>query len=143
MSAEVGAGVALVAGAGLAVTLIVLGVRRRERTGGFGHVPPPGPGAAVPAAEEYEFTLRGGAWVNGFNVSWPMATLRIGRSQAELDVPGVELIRVARGEVTGVRWIRRPLGLGIRFRTESGRLDKVTFWSVRPAAKRMRELGWS
>jgi hypothetical protein len=96
----------------------------------------------VPAAEEYEFTLRGGARVNGFNVTWPMATLRIGRSQAELDVPGVDLIRIARGEVTGVRWIRRPLGLGIRFRTGSGRLDEVTFWSVRPAAKRMRELGW-
>ena len=133
---------ALVAGACLAVTVVVLGVRRRERTGGLGRVPPPGPQTAVPAAEEPAFTLRGGAWVNGFNVSWPMATLRVGRSHAELDVPGVELIRVARAEVTGVRWIRRPLGLGIKFRTESGRLDKVTFWSVRPAAKRMRELGW-
>ena len=143
MNADAAAGVALIVGACLAVTVVVLGIRRRERTGGFGRVPPPARAAGAAIETGYDLVLRGGAWVNGYNVSWPMATLRIGRTQAELDVSGIDLIRVSREEVTGVRFLRRPLGVGIRFRSDSGRLDRVTFWSLRPAAKRLRDLGWS
>jgi hypothetical protein len=51
-------------------------------------------------------------------------------------------ILIARAEVTGVRRVRGPFSRGVKFRTESGRLDKVSFWPVGKAAQQLTELGW-
>lgn len=145
--------------------IIVLQMRRRQRYGGFGRVPPP-PASPLPASPltaspppaspppasplpssapgaDDVFSARGGAWLNGWNVTWPGATLRVTRDGAELDVWGADLIRISRAEVTSLHWVPgyRP-GVGLKFRTESGRLDKVTFWFLGRRPDRLRELGW-
>jgi hypothetical protein len=92
--------------------------------------------------EDYELVIRGGAWVNGVNVTWPFASLLVSRTQAELRVYAVEPIHIARTEVIGLRWAHGPLGKGIKFRTDSGRLDKVTVWPLGKAKRPLDELGW-
>jgi hypothetical protein len=76
------------------------------------------------------------------NVTWPFASLLIGPTQAELRVYAVEPLRIARSEVIGLRWVHGPLGKGIKFQTESGRLNKVTVWPLGKAKKPLDELGW-
>jgi hypothetical protein len=147
MGPDVWAGLALVALGCFSVTAVIVGVRRRERTGGLGRVPPPDPAHAraitAMADDDYDLVMRGGAWVNGLNVTWPYASLLIGPAQAELRVYAVdEPIRVGRDEEIGLRWRYTPLGLGLTFRTESGRLDKVTFWFLGRARKPLDDLGW-
>ena len=141
-----GVGIVLLAICALLATTVFVGIRRREKTGGLGQVPPPAPeharGIAAPRDEDYDLVLRGGAWVNGINVTWPFAVLLVSRNQIELRVRVLVPIRIARAEVTGVRRVRGPFGRGLKFRTESGRLDKVTFWPVGKAAKELAELGW-
>ncbi|MGW4526392.1 hypothetical protein [Amycolatopsis sp. NPDC004378] len=130
----------------LLVTTVFVVYRRREKTGGLGQVPPPVPEHARQIAalrdEDYDLVLRGGAWVNGVNVTWPFAELLVSRNQIELRVRALVPIRIARAEVTGVRRVRGPFSRGFKFRTDSGRLDKVTFWPTGKAAKQLAELGW-
>ena len=107
----------------------------------------PGSVPALPTripAPSPDLVLRGGARVNGIHASWPMATLVLDRERAELQCPLADVIRISRDEVAGVRWTRR-LNLGVRFGTDSGRLDKVIFWPIHPqqARDQMRALGWS
>jgi hypothetical protein len=146
MSPGVEMGIVLLVFGALSVTSVIVGVRRREKTGGLGQVPPPDPEYArlivALRDEDYDAVLRGGAWVNGVNVTRPLASLLVSRGQVELRVSAVVSIRIARAEVTGVRRVRGPFSRGFKFRTESGRLDKVTFWSRGKAAKQLAELGW-
>ncbi|GAA0578180.1 hypothetical protein GCM10010172_73770 [Paractinoplanes ferrugineus] len=147
MSSGAGMGLVLLAFGLVSMTVLLVGVRRRERTGGLGRVPPPdavraGEFAARPDSG-YDLVLRCGAWANGVNVSWPLATLLVSPDQAELRVwSAPEPIRVARGEVTGLHEVAGRWSRGLKFRTESGRLDKVTVWAGRDTVARMRELGW-
>lgn len=92
--------------------------------------------------EDYDLVLRGGAWVNGISVTWPFARLLVGRNQFELRVRSLVPIRIARAEVTGLRRVRWLFGRGVKFQTESGRLDKVTFWLPRKAMEQWDQLGW-
>ena len=146
MSPHTEMGIILLAICALLVTTVFVGARWREKTGGLGQVPPPDPEYARQIAvlrdEDYDLVLRGGAWVNGINVTWPFASLLVSRSQIELRVYAVVPIRIVRAEVTGVRRVRGPFSRGFKFRTESGRLDKVSFWPVGKAAKQLAELGW-
>jgi len=147
MGPDVQIGVALAAFGCISVTVVVVGIRRREKTGGLGRVPPPDPAQAgriiAMADEDYDLVLRGGAWVNGVNVTWPYASLLVSPAQAELRVYAVaEPIRIGRSEVVGLRWMHTPLGVGLKFRTESGRLDKVTVWLLGKTKKRLDDLGW-
>jgi hypothetical protein len=139
-------GIVLLAICALLVTTVFVGSRRREKTGGLGQVPPPAPEYArrITALrnEDYDLVLRGGAWVNGVNVTWPFASLLVSRNQIELCVQVLVPIRIARAEVTGLRRVRGPFSRGFKFRTASGRLDKVTFWPVGKAGKQLAELGW-
>ncbi|GLY41874.1 hypothetical protein Amsp01_078970 [Amycolatopsis sp. NBRC 101858] len=139
-------GIVLLAFGALSVASVIVGVRRREKTGGLGRVPPPDPQYACRIValrdEDYDVVLRGGAWVNGVNVTRPLASLLVSRDQVELRVSSVVSIRIARAEVTGVRRVRGPFSRGFKFRTESGRLDKVTLWFQGKAAKQLAELGW-
>jgi hypothetical protein len=75
-------------------------------------------------------------------VTWPFASLLVSRGQAELRVHALEPIRIARAEVTGLRRVRGPFSRGFKFRTASGRLDKVTFWARGKSGKQLAELGW-
>ncbi|WP_328456963.1 hypothetical protein [Amycolatopsis sp. NBC_00438] len=146
MSSQAGSGIVLLAICALVATTVFVGVRRREKTGGLGQVPPPAPEYArrITALrdEDYDLVLRGGAWVNGINVTWPFASLLISRNQIELRVQVLMPIRIARAEVTGLRRVRGPFSRGFKFRTASGRLDKVTFWPVGKAGNQLTELGW-
>jgi hypothetical protein len=143
MNHGVATGIAILAIGGISVASVILGVLRREKTGGIGRVPPPHPAAlAALADEDYDLVLRGGAWVNGINVTWPSASLLISSDQIELRAYAVEPIRIARAEVTALRWVPGPFGRGLKFRTDSGRLDKVTFWPLGRASRSLRELGW-
>jgi hypothetical protein len=146
MSLGTETGIILLAICALLVTTVFVGIRRREKTGGLGQVPPPVPEYARQITalrdEEYDLVLRGGAWVNGVNVTWPFASLLVSRNQIELRVQVLVPIRIVRAEVTGVRRVRGPFSRGFKFRTESGRLDKVSFWPVGKAAKQLAELGW-
>ncbi|MFJ9782896.1 hypothetical protein ACIRSS_25170 [Amycolatopsis sp. NPDC101161] len=139
-------GIVLLALCALLVTTVFFESRRREKTGGVGQVPPPASEHARQVAalrdEDYDVVLRGGAWVNGVNVTWPFADLLVSRTQIELRVRTLVPIRIARAEVTGVRWVRGPFSRGLKFRTSSGRLDKVTFWPVGKVRNRLTELGW-
>lgn len=130
----------------LATTTVFVGIRRQEKAGGLGGVLPPAPEYArrITALrdEDYDLVLRGGARVNGITVTWPFASLLVSRNQIELRVRVLVPIRIARAEVTGVRRVRAPFSRGYKFRTESGRLDKVSFWPVGKAAKQLAELGW-
>jgi hypothetical protein len=134
----------IVAGCLIPVFAVVAGVRSAARRGGVGQTPPGEPGPPFdPAA--VVVSVRGGAWVNGINVTWPGATLRVGPDAAELTAFGCPAILIRRAEVTGLRWRRTPLGRGVQFRTATGRLDRVTFWPMvaRGLADRMSELGWT
>jgi len=137
-------GLVMLAFGALSVASLIFWVRRTQKHGGLGAVPPPDPAYPV-GAGDYELELRGGARVNGLNVSWPMATLLVGRDQAELQVFGsIAPIRIARGEVTAVGWTGPgPMGPGLKFRTESGRLDRVTVWVGWKSRQKLEELGWS
>jgi hypothetical protein len=147
MSPSAGSGIFFLAFGGFCVAVTIIGTRRREKTGGLGRVPPPDPVhareiAALPD-EDYELVLKCGAWANGINVTAPYASFLINPRQAELRVWSViEPIRIARGEVTGVRRVLGPFTWGLKFRTESGRLDKVTVWPGWKAGAKLRELGW-
>lgn len=139
-------GIVLLAICALLATTVFVGSRRREKTGGVGQVPPPAPEHAHRFAElgdeDYDLVLRGGARVNGVSVTWPFASLLVSRNQIDLRVRVLVPIRIARAEVTGVRLVHGPFSRGFKFRTESGRLDKVSFWPVGKAAKKLAELGW-
>jgi hypothetical protein len=146
MSPNAQIGTALLAFGLICVTVTIIGIRRREKTGGLGRVPPLDPahrGQIIAMKDEdYDLVIRGGAWVNGVNVTWPFASLLIGPTQAELRVYAVEPIQIARTEVIGLRWVHGPLGKGIKFQTESGRLNKVTVWPLGKAKKPLDDLGW-
>ncbi len=146
MSPGAAMGIVLLAICALLATTVFAGIRRREKTGGFGKVPPPAPEYVCRIAElqdeDYDLVLRGGARVNGVSATWPFASLLVSRNQIELRVQVLAPIRIARAEVTGVRRVRGPFSRGFEFRTESGRLDKVSFWPVGKAAKQLAELGW-
>jgi hypothetical protein len=146
MSRHTEMGIVLLTICALLVTTVFVGYRWREKTGGVGQVPPPAPEYArrVTALrdEDYDLVLRGGAWVNGINVTWPFASLLLSRNQIELRVGVLMPIRIVRAEVTGVRRVRGPFSRGFKFRTESGRLDKVTLWLPGKAAQQLAELGW-
>ena len=73
--------------------------------------------------------------MNGVTMTWPFASLPVCRGQAELRDYATEPIRLARSEVTGLRWMRGPFGRGLKFRTVSGRLGKVTFCPLGKAGK--------
>jgi hypothetical protein len=123
---------------------VIIGARNAARRGGIGQVPPDAPGPPFdPAAAN--LTVRGGAWVNGVNVTWPGATLRIGRDAAELTAFACPPVVIRRAEATALRWRRGLFGRGLQFRTATGRLDRVTFWPVfdRTLPARLRHLGWS
>lgn len=130
----------------LLVTTVFAGIRRRGKTGGLGQVPPSAPEytrrVTALRDEDYDLILRGGAWVNGVNVTWPFASLLVSRNQIELRVRVLVPIQITRAEVTGVRRVRGPFSRGLKFRTASGRLDKVTFWPVGKATKQLAGLGW-
>ena len=139
-------GTALLAFGGLSLTVTILGVLRRGKTGGFGQVMPPNEAFAgqivAMADEEYDLVLRAGAWVNGFHVTKPLASLLVGSGQAELRVYALAPIQIARAEVTGLHQVHGLFSSGLKFRTESGRLDKVTVWTGRKAREKLGELGW-
>jgi hypothetical protein len=116
----------------------------RARSGGLGRVPGPDLASADQPAGTAVVALRGGAWINGVNVTWPFATLTVDESHAELRAPFTPPVTVNRSEVIELVWRRFP-GRGLRFRTDSGRLDRVTFWPVpwRNAQERLARAGWS
>ena len=133
-------GTVLLAFGAVSLTVTIAGVLRREKTGGFGSVRPPdeafaGQIVAMPD-EDYDLVLRTGAWVNGFHVTKPLASLLVSPGQAELRVYGLAPIRIARAEVTGLQRVHGLFSAGLKFRTESGRLDRVTVWAGRRAAGR-------
>ncbi|MEV5721219.1 hypothetical protein AB0L41_45775 [Amycolatopsis mediterranei] len=146
MSSGAEMGIVLLAICALLVRTVFVGARWREKTGGLGQVPPPAPEYArritALQEEDYDLVLRGGAIVNGVSATWPFAVLLVSRDQIELRVRVLVPIRIARAEVTGVRRVRGLYSRGVKFRTESGRLDKVSFWPVGTAAKQLAELGW-
>ncbi|MDT7803187.1 MAG: hypothetical protein QOI78_6620 [Actinomycetota bacterium] len=146
MSHHTETAIVLLAICALLVTTVFVGTRRREKYGGLGQVPPPAPEYArrITALrdEDYDLVLRGGAWVNGISMTWPLASLLVSRNQIELRAQILMPIRIARAEVTGVHRVRGPFSRGFKFRTESGRLDKVSFWPVGKAADQLAELGW-
>lgn len=137
--------VVFAAGTVVALVMTVVGWRMRIRHGGIGRVPasPSGPGSWPPDSRA-DTVLRGGAWVNGVNVSWPFATLRVDASLAELRVPFLTPVWIRRDEVAGLEWRSGFVGRGVRFRTASGRLDRVTFWvsDAGHAQRRLAALGW-
>jgi len=137
-------GLALLVFGAFSTAGLIFWALRTAKTGGPGTVPPPDPAHAT-AGGGYQLELRGGARVNGLYVSWPLATLLVGPDQAELRLWSVaEPIRIARGEVTGLRWVRPgPTGPGLKFRTRSGRLDRVTVWLGWQARAKLAALGWT
>jgi hypothetical protein len=141
-----GEGIALLVFGALALMMPIIRFRWREKFDGFGRVPPPDPAHARRFAalreEDYDLVLRVEALINHRHVTWPSASLLVSRGQAELRVSGVEPIQIARAEVTSLWWVRYPFGRGLRFHTESGRLDKVTVWPRGKAGEQLAELGW-
>jgi hypothetical protein len=139
-------GIVLLGICALLVTTVFVGARWREKTGGVGQVPPPASEyvrrITALRDEDYDLVLRGGARVNGVSATWPFASLLVSRDQIELRVGVLVPIRIARAEVIGVRRVRGLYSRGFKFRTASGRLDKVSFWPVGKAAKQLAELGW-
>jgi len=136
-------GIVLLGFGAITLTAMFVSLRRARAHGGFGRVPSPDP-AHAPQKDDYQLELKCGARVNGLNVSWPLATLLVSRKQAELQVWATEPIRITRDEVTGLRWVGAGLyGPGLKFRTESGRLDKVTVWVSWKVPAKLGELGWN
>ena len=144
MSAGAEMGLVLLGFGALSMTGVIFWALRTAKTGGLGGVPPADP-AHRRQHGDYQLELRGGARVNGLSVSWPLATLLIGREQAELRVwGGAGPIQIPRTEVTGLSWVGvGPLGPGLKFRTESGRLDRVTVWAGWKARTKLDQLGWN
>jgi hypothetical protein len=147
MSSGAEAGIVLLVFGCVTTTLFIVGILRREKTGGLGRVPPPDPVHARQITTMpdggYDLAVTVGAWVNGINVTRPFARLLANSRQAELWVDGLEPIRIARDEVTGVRRIFSVYSPGVKFRTDSGRLDKLTIWPSRKAGRQLlAELGW-
>jgi len=145
MSAHVEVGIVLLVICALLVTGVFVGIRWRGKTGGLGQVPSPAPEYArltVLRDEDYDLVLRGGARVSGVSATWPFASLLVSRDQIELRVQVLVPIRIARAEVTGLCRVRGLFSRGVKFRTESGRLDEVSFWPVGKAVKQLAELGW-
>ena len=116
----------------------------RARSGGLGRVPGPTPAPADRPTGTAVVALRGGAWINGVNVTWPFATLTVHESHAELRALLTPPVTIDRSEVIELVWRRFP-GRGLRFRTESGRLDRVTFWPIpwRNAQEKLARAGRS
>jgi hypothetical protein len=141
MSPNVQAGFVLLIFGSCSVTFVILWVLRRERTGGLGRVPPPDPAYAA-GPGDYELEVRGSARINGLGCAWPEATLLISRDQIELRAGILDTVRVARAEVTGLRWVPWPFGPGLKFRTESGRLNHMTIWTGRKTRAALAGLGW-
>jgi hypothetical protein len=137
-------GLVLLAFGALSLTSVIFWVWRTAKKGGLGGVPPAEPAHAAQVSGDYQLELRGGARVNGLNVSWPLATLLVSPQQAELRVWGaLEPIRIIRTEVTGLNWVGiGPMGPGLKFRTESGRLNQVTVWVGWKAPAKLDKLGW-
>lgn len=103
----------------LGVVMVFIRFRWREKFDRIGRVPPPDPAharqfAALPD-EDHDLVLRCGAKVNLLDVKSPYA---------------------------GLWWVRAPFGRALRFRTASGRLDKVTVWPPGKTESRLAELGW-
>ncbi|WIX91783.1 hypothetical protein [Amycolatopsis sp. DG1A-15b] len=146
MSPRAEMGIVLLGICALLVTTVFVGTRWREKSGGLGQVPPPAPEYArriiALRDEDYDLVLRGGARVNGMGATWPFASLLVSRDQIELRVQILMPIRIARAEVIGLRRVRGLFSYGFKFRTESGRLDKVSFWLPGKAAHQLAELGW-
>ena len=126
--------------AALLFTVAVLAVR--ARSGGLGRVP--GPAPAPRPGGTAAVSLRGGAWVDGMNVTWPFATLTVDESHAELRAIFAAPVTISRSEVTGLAWRPGFPGRGVRFRTDSGRLDRVTFWTMpwSNAREQLARAGW-
>ena len=128
----------------LAVVMVIIRIRWPEKFRAFGRVPPPDPAHAREFAalrdEDYDLVLKGGAQVNRLNATWPFASLLVSRGQIELRIYRTETIRITRAEVTGLWWVRA--GRGLKFRTASGRLDKVTVWPGDKIEKQLADLGW-
>ena len=125
------------------VTLI--GLYLLSRSGGPGKVPGTLPISDFPQWNGSDrVVFRGGAWVNGINVSWPFVVLTVDSLQAELRAPLMSPIRILRSEVVALQWSRGIFGEGIKFQTESGRLDRITFWPVSEAVVKLglTRLGW-
>ncbi|WP_328649097.1 hypothetical protein OHS58_17990 [Amycolatopsis sp. NBC_00348] len=141
-----GEGIGLLVFVAFGVMMVIARFRWPEKFEGFGRVPPSDPAHARQFAalrdEDYDLVLRGGARVNYVNVTSPSASLLVSRAQIELRVFSVEPIWIARAEVTGLEWVGAPFGRRLKFRTASGRLDRVTFWPPRDAEKQLAELGW-
>ncbi|MGW3963939.1 hypothetical protein ACWED2_29265 [Amycolatopsis sp. NPDC005003] len=128
------------------VVAALIVVRWRAKTGGLGRVPPPDPAdrCVTLRYEDYDLVLRGTALVNGLTVIGHSSRLLVTRDQAELRASYThDPILFSRAEVTGLLWTRGPFGgRSLKFRTASGRLDKVTFWTRRAAEEKLAELGW-
>jgi hypothetical protein len=101
---------------------------------------------AKPQANE-GISLIGGARVDGWSVTAPLATLTADRSCAVLQGPIIGTTRISRSEVVSLRWRNLLIThkLVIKFRTASGQVEKVTFWVFAGTGDReqLRELGWS
>ncbi|MGW4065728.1 hypothetical protein ACWEGE_46090 [Amycolatopsis sp. NPDC004747] len=132
--------------AGVYVVVAIFVTRWRAKTGGIGRVPPPDPAdrCGTLREEDYDLVLRGSASVNGLTATGRSARLLVTRDQAELrHAHTFDPIRFSRAEVTGLLWSWAPFGSrSLKFRTASGRLDKVTFWTRRAAEEQLAELGW-
>jgi hypothetical protein len=92
-------------------------------------------------------SLIGGARVDGWSVTAPLATLTADRSCAVLQGPIIGTTRINRSEVVSLRWRNFLIThkLVIKFRTASGQVEKVTFWVFAGTGDReqLRDLGWS
>jgi hypothetical protein len=135
----------LTAGTAAALLFTVVAFAARARSGGLGRVPDPATAPALqPSEAAVVVTVRGGAWINGLNVSWPFATLTIDESHAKLRALFAAPVTINRSEVTGLAWRPGFAGRGIRFRTDSGRLDRVTFWPMpwSNAREKLARVGW-
>lgn len=123
-------------------TITVVGIFVASRRGGIGSVR--SAGSPPPRQEVGGVALRGGARVNGINVSAPFATLTVGHGEAVLRCPLSDVVYVARDEVAAVKWRRAGVLPRLKFETDSGRLDHVSFSPVDVAGARraLAELGW-
>ena len=109
----------------------------------LGSVPPPT--RHIPAPQPL-LVLRGNAIVNGIGLRGsPMAELIVDHDHAELRCPLADVVRISRAEITALRWSKSLLSTWrLRFDTDSGRLDTVTFFPRhhRAAQHELHRLGW-
>lgn len=120
--------------AGLLIVWMVLAlVVFRRRNAPIGSVPGAGRPDEHPFDPADSAGIVGGAWVNGVSVSWPYAELQLDRAHALIRARRLRVFKdvsIDRPDVLGVE-LRRGPGAGIRFKTEDGRFDRVTFWGLR------------